>query len=405
MIVATTRFYATKADLEPGIREAEAQRRLKYVRCRPGGYASGPVPEIFSTFLDLPDLPLRSEGRHSLLDRIAARVLGRRLLGGPQRNESSQPIYFVIDADTDVFVREHIFGSATPRPRLEYRVETEQAKPVLGFAPGGLSEDQGLQPGSVWMSDLADVGGLSLYRFLARTLTGGFEQIGGYLFGPEAVHLIEAGRPFLEEGSLQPSHRDTLKVMKQSDATQRSLTGPRLSWEETAAFMGWDGRPVAEEEGEDAAEQIDDAGEGEEFHEYVSQSLDYFRSGEDRKRFDHLNLRRSYLAKSYFELTSFRDTDLSGSRIVCDDWLDCDFSDADLTGAFVAALFVGCNFTGAVLERADLRQSDFIDCQFGGAKLAGAKLLHEHRDKLPLTGDQVADIDWHADPGPEPYEA
>jgi hypothetical protein len=263
-----------------------------------------------------------------------------------------------------------------------------------------MHEGRHLQIGSVWLEDLTDAEGLRLYRFFARTLTAEYEQAEGHLFGPEAVRRIEIGMPFLAEGSLRPWDRRTLEHFRESEAVHNALKGPRRGLEETVAFLGWedpgqDATDASEEEAEDGSDEED---------EFVAEGLDYYKSREVRKRFDYLTLRRSYFARSEFERVSFRDADLSGSRIAFADWLDCDFSDADLTGAFIGAIFVGCDFSRAVLEGADLRWSDFLDCNFAGASMIGAKVVREQRDRLVLAANQLAEVEWCDDAGPEPPE-
>jgi uncharacterized protein YjbI with pentapeptide repeats len=99
---------------------------------------------------------------------------------------------------------------------------------------------------------------------------------------------------------------------------------------------------------------------------------------------------------------SFRNSDLNQSCMCWNDFIDCDFTDADLTCSDLrASIFRGCKFVRCNLTGADLRRSSFEHCDFTDADLTGARAQGE-QDDLDLSDDQIGEIDWCDDEGPEP---
>jgi hypothetical protein len=132
----------------------------------------------------------------------------------------------------------------------------------------------------------------------------------------------------------------------------------------------------------------------------------FFRHIVEDGDLSNLTLPRTYFGRSGLERVSFRNTDLSESRMCWNDFKDCDFSEADLTDCDMrASSFESCKFVGAILRGADLRRSSFNGCDFTGADLTGAvadedETIEYLYDKL--TEDQQATMAWHDEPGEEP---
>lgn len=128
----------------------------------------------------------------------------------------------------------------------------------------------------------------------------------------------------------------------------------------------------------------------------------FFRHGVEDGDYSHLTLPRTYMGRSGLTRVSFRNTDLSESRMCWNDFIECDFSEADLSGCDMrASVFRNCKFIRAVLRGADLRRSSFEDCDFTGAVLNGAvadgedfldyvcdSLSVEQQDAMALTDDE-----------------
>ena len=132
----------------------------------------------------------------------------------------------------------------------------------------------------------------------------------------------------------------------------------------------------------------------------------FFREGWEDARFDELALPRTYFGRSLLERVSFRDTDLSESRMCWNDFIDCDFSSADLRRCDLrASLFRRCVFRNADLSEADLRRSSFEACIFDHAKMRGA-IAHRPsaaEDLVPLlVKPQLDEIRWVPEAGEEP---
>ena len=132
----------------------------------------------------------------------------------------------------------------------------------------------------------------------------------------------------------------------------------------------------------------------------------FFRNFVEGDDLSDVTLPRTYFGRSGLERVSFRNTDLSESRMCWNDFKECDFSAADLSGCDMrASLFENCKFGGASLRGADLRRSSFHACDFSGADLTGAvadenATIEYLYDKL--TEEQQASMDWCDDPGEMP---
>jgi uncharacterized protein YjbI with pentapeptide repeats len=132
----------------------------------------------------------------------------------------------------------------------------------------------------------------------------------------------------------------------------------------------------------------------------------FFRHVVEDADFSDLTLPCTFFGRSGLSSVSFRNTDLSGSRMCWNDFIGCDFSGADLSACDMrASLFEECKFSEAVLRGADLRLSTFNDCDFSGADLTGAVADEEETAEYLcdlLTDEQKGAITWREDGGEEP---
>lgn len=118
---------------------------------------------------------------------------------------------------------------------------------------------------------------------------------------------------------------------------------------------------------------------------------------------ENLTLPRTFFGRSEVSYTSFRNTDLSGSTLCWNDFIEVNFTDADLSECDLrASLYTRTAFVRATLRDADLRRSTFRECVFTDADLRGARLTHERGNTLPLSEEQKRVIDWQEDEGEEP---
>jgi BTB/POZ domain-containing protein KCTD9 len=142
-------------------------------------------------------------------------------------------------------------------------------------------------------------------------------------------------------------------------------------------------------------------------HDDDELGFSFFRTSAQEADYSYCTLPRTFFGRSELNEVSFRNTDLSESRMCWNDFNDCDFSKAYLSGCDMrASKFVRCKFDGADLRRADLRRSGFEGSSFKGANLKGAVMDNDSAADWSadtnLSKAQVAAIVWHDNPGKEP---
>lgn len=117
---------------------------------------------------------------------------------------------------------------------------------------------------------------------------------------------------------------------------------------------------------------------------------------------ENMTLPRTFFGRSYIRQISFKNTDLSESRLCWNDFTEVDFTKSDLTGADLrATVYKNVLFVHANLSDTDLRHSLFEGCDFTGATMKGAKLKLEQAEPLNLSKQQREDINWQAEDGEE----
>ena len=131
--------------------------------------------------------------------------------------------------------------------------------------------------------------------------------------------------------------------------------------------------------------------------------VSFFRTRLADERLEDLTLPRTFIGRSEVRTVSFARSNLSESVACWNDLIDVDFTEANLSSCDLrASVFERVSFAGAKLRGADLRHASFTDCEFSSADLSGAKLTQVAAILLHLSGEQVAQIDWQRDDGPEP---
>jgi uncharacterized protein YjbI with pentapeptide repeats len=143
-------------------------------------------------------------------------------------------------------------------------------------------------------------------------------------------------------------------------------------------------------------------------HDDVKTGISFFRGFYENCNLDNLTLPRTYFGRSELRKISFRNTDLSESRMCWNDFIECDFTDANLKGSDLRnSIYKGCIFKNATLDNADLRHEHFENCNFSEASLKGAKLtkrwtlFSKAKSKIDLSEEQRKEIDWQKEDGEE----
>jgi hypothetical protein len=170
-----THIFATGADLEPGLRLIESQRRLKYVALfRYSTNTRGesivvphtsPDFQEYDSLLVVPSLGANRTSDHNTGDQ-----------------------YLVTNADAEI-----LFESVPQRKGgIHYLVATRNLIPILVFQPGGRYQDQYLICGHIGTTS-EHPESLALYKDFTKAVTRGFQKIGSYKVGPEAKRLMDEG--------------------------------------------------------------------------------------------------------------------------------------------------------------------------------------------------------------------
>ncbi len=130
--------------------------------------------------------------------------------------------------------------------------------------------------------------------------------------------------------------------------------------------------------------------------------VSFFRTLVGKNSLDNLTLPRSFFGRSEIQGTSFKNTDLSESRLCWNDFVEVDFTETKLEGSDLrASVYERVKFVRADLQNADLRRATFRDCDFTGASLHGAKLSKNAKVLESLALDQRTVIDYQPE-GEEP---
>lgn len=170
-------FFATRADLEPGLVEVEREQRLKFVPYLDPGPAP---PEFRSLLADVPDLGQARSGDHNL-----------------------DHCFVALPVASAVVVR------AVPRrgSGVSHVIDIDGLTGAVLLRLGGAHSDRALIAG-----DVSAIGGgpetAALQRSLGRQLTRGFENVKGWRVGPEAARLLDSGWRLVTISLRSPSRYD-----------------------------------------------------------------------------------------------------------------------------------------------------------------------------------------------------
>ena len=172
-----THFFATKADLLPRLALIESQRSLKYVRL--ATYYSSRIP-TYETLLNYQKLGTNTTGDHH-----------------------SDDLFFVMDKATEVrFEKTRLFLGISAH--VINQVTTPE---TITFQPGGLFKNRYLICGHIGTASDSDIS-IDLYKHFSTALTNGFEKVGSYYVGENAMELLHTGMRLITMGIDEPTAYD-----------------------------------------------------------------------------------------------------------------------------------------------------------------------------------------------------
>jgi len=131
--------------------------------------------------------------------------------------------------------------------------------------------------------------------------------------------------------------------------------------------------------------------------------ISFFKELIEDADLDNLTLPLTFIGRSKVTNISFKNTNLTESRLCWNDFIKVDFTQSNLAGSDLrASLFDDVMFVDAELSNSDLRHSSFTRCDFTGAKMKGAKLTATQAAQLILSSKQATEINWQSEEGEEP---
>lgn len=183
-------IFATRSDLEPGLRSIESQMPLKYIEMYL--YVTGRKDSWMI-------VPHESPEFKSYTSLLAANRLGINLTGQSITGDN----YLVVDAATEIRIRE------VPQRKggVNYIVDDQSYLTAIFFRPGGFYQDHCLISGNIGTASVHPQS-IELYNNFTRAVTKGFKKIGNYRVGPEALCLMENGMRMVTIGINSPREYD-----------------------------------------------------------------------------------------------------------------------------------------------------------------------------------------------------
>jgi hypothetical protein len=179
-------IFATRSDLEPGLRVFESKSAVKYVR---RDLYHGPTFEQYVTLLDWAGLGKNNTGEHM-----------------------TGPCFLVLKRDVPVNV-ETVPQHATPAAveKVRYDVSQKLNPNSVSFLPGGIFDDHKvLICGHIGTASESSIS-LSLYKTFVNAITKGFQKVGAYQVGREAANLMDQGYRMVTIGINSPREYDLVR--------------------------------------------------------------------------------------------------------------------------------------------------------------------------------------------------
>lgn len=225
-----THIFATRADLEPGLRNLESEVTVKYVRC---GLYNGATFEQHISLLGWDGLGKNATGDHMtgaqflVIERnceiIVREIPQRRLQSEPipalkkalmvgkegKISKIQEPFNQYLDSLERRGVRQSkVTADSTMVEKTRYDVSQLANPDTITFLPGGIFDNQGvLVCGHIGTASKSP-DSLSLYKVFVKSVTKGFVKIGSYRVGPEAERLMNEGYRMVTIGVGSPRDYD-----------------------------------------------------------------------------------------------------------------------------------------------------------------------------------------------------
>lgn len=167
-------IFATRTDLEPGLRLIESQHRLTYT-------ARFSYSLSKDRMIIVPHKTPEFETYDSLLkvERLGINCTGEHHTGDD---------YLIVEGASDVRLRSAI----QRKGGIHYFVDQEFNPKSICFSPGGIYEEHNLICGHIGTAS-EHPESITLYKMFTKAITKGFKKIGNYKVGPEALHLMSQG--------------------------------------------------------------------------------------------------------------------------------------------------------------------------------------------------------------------
>jgi hypothetical protein len=219
-----THIFATRSDLESGLRKFEAKTDLKYARC---DLYYGPVYEQYLSLLDWADLGKNTTGDHISGPQFLVVPRDRKIniesvpqVVGCDLGTGGSPAWTIdstgclpkhaaplhqylteLEGDSGLADRESA-------GQVRYAVSQRLNPDSLTFLPGGIYKQEKIlvcgHIGTISDSEISR----TLYKSFVSHLTRDFEKIGSYRVGPEAVRLMNEGYRMVTIGITSPAAYD-----------------------------------------------------------------------------------------------------------------------------------------------------------------------------------------------------
>jgi len=223
-----THIFATRSDLQPGLKELESKMEMKYARC---DLYYGPVYDQYLSLLTWEGLGKNKTGEHITGTRFlvtprdckinleplpqsgAQRLIApdeaghsRARVIGDNGEIPNQPIS--LDKYLTSLEGEPETQDREPQTQIRYDVSQKLNPDSITFLPGGIyKEEKILVCGHIGTVSNSAVS-CSLYKAFVMTVTKGFRKIGSYRVGPEASRLMDHGYRMVTIGITSPPAYD-----------------------------------------------------------------------------------------------------------------------------------------------------------------------------------------------------
>ena len=174
-------FFATIADLEPGLRSIESKQRLRLAEQR--YYESKSIPTIDSLF-SIPNLGKVTESRSPryIVQPAAKNFHPTRVVQVGKRKDLPPKLAMALA----------LIGIQPPGGKVVYDIQPASHSEGIVFAPGGFWNPESLIVGEI--ATIHDTGAsMELYNLFRKELLRGFTSVKSFEVGPEALAFLKLG--------------------------------------------------------------------------------------------------------------------------------------------------------------------------------------------------------------------